>query len=122
MRRTILTAAAVVLTGASLAACTSPKAQPVAKPAPSPITFYPLREAQPQPVETRFPDCGDGDAPCVTYDDGDQGNGMYLVVGYNPYHAILMPTCDIEDYPTNMPCVLKHQDPQDRWITLRAPQ
>lgn len=112
MRHHRLTAALVL--GVSLAACTPPKAQPLAEPIPSPS--YPGRETQPQPVDTRFPDCGDSDAPCVTYDEGE----MRLVGSYQPYAYTALPHCDAEDYPTNMPCVLKHQDRRARWIVLTA--
>lgn len=116
MRHASLSAA--LLLGVALAACEDhPSPQP-APPTPSPTQTS--RETQPQPVEFRLPDCGDGDAPCVTQDDGAEGPGMYLVTNYQPFKAILLPTCNAEDYPTNLPCVLKHQDRQGRWIILRS--
>lgn len=121
MRHHRLTAA--LLLGLSLAACEvhpAPQSTP-ALPTPTPSPS-PNRETQPQPVEIRFPDCGDGDAPCVTYDDGDQGKGMYLISSYTPvFHGERINVCNAEDYPTNLPCVLRHQDPQDQWVTLRQP-
>lgn len=122
-RLTVATAA-----GLALAACgvhpapQSSGSSPHVTASPTASPTYPGRETQPQPVEARFPDCGDGNAPCVTYDDGPQGNGMYLVTSYQPYKATKIPTCDAEDYPTNMPCVWKHPDAKTgEWITLRKP-
>lgn len=118
MRRTIL--ATCLVAGFGLAGCTPPKAQPVAVPTPSPSPTSHSRETQPQPIEVRFLDCGDGDAPCVTYDDGSQGTGLYLVTSQQPFQATLMQACDAEDYPTNLPCVWKRQDAKTgEWITLR---
>lgn len=112
MRRTILATCLVV----GLTGCTPPKAQPVAKPTPSPSSPTQGRETQPQPVDTRFHDCGDGDAPCVTFDEGE----MRLVGSYQPYAYTTLNRCDVEDYPTNMPCVLKNQDRSAQWIVLTA--
>lgn len=107
---------ATLVTGLALAACeVHPAPQSAPAPVPSPHTL-PNRETQPQPVLTRFGDCGDDAPPCITYDDGTAGNGIYIVMPSHP--PTLLTVCDVEDYPTNLPCVLKHQDPQDRWILL----
>lgn len=106
--RTIL--ATCLVAGLGLAGCT-----------PTPRPTFQGRETQPQPIEGRFHDCGDGDAPCVTYDDGSEGQGMYLVTSYQPFKATRLTVCDAEDYPTNMPCVWKDQDAKTgEWITLRS--
>lgn len=45
--------------------------------APIPAAVY----VTPSPA-TSYPDCGDAEAPpCVTWDDGAQGDGWYLVTG-----------------------------------------
>lgn len=123
MRHYRLTIAAV--TGLAMGACgVHPAPQPPRHVVPSPhITVTsPSRETQPQPVEARFKDCGDGTPPCVTYDDAPAAPGMYLVLGTNPYRALLLQTCNAEDYPTNLPCVWKHPDAKTgEWITLRKP-
>ena len=42
--------------------------------------MVPVVYLSPDPV--RYPDCGSTDGPpCVTWDDGDQGDGWYLVTG-----------------------------------------
>ena len=47
------------------------------EPSPIPAAVY----VTPSPV-TRYPDCGGAEAPpCVTWDDGAQGDGWYLVTG-----------------------------------------
>lgn len=122
MRRTTILAASTLAASILLTGCERPKPMPLPDRNPSPGAPTTNRETQPQPVEFRFPDCGDGTPPCVTYDDGPQGNGMYLVTGDRPYKSILMPVCDAEDYPTNLPCVWKHPDAKTgEWITLRKP-
>ena len=35
--------------------------------------------ATPSVASTRYPDCGDKERPCVTFDDGARGDGWYLV-------------------------------------------
>lgn len=122
MRHYRLTIAAV--TGLAMGACGVHPASQSPTPAPSPhaTMTIPNRETQPEPIRFDFPDCGDDTPPCVTYDDGDQGNGLYMVTSYKPFKAKLYPTCDAEDYPTNLPCIWKHPDAKTgKWIALIKP-
>lgn len=59
---------------------------------PTPTAVY----VTPSPAPVRYPDCGDATGPeCVTWDDGSQGDGWYLVTGDS---ATLLPVRPVASY------------------------
>lgn len=96
MRGPILAYAAVgTAAGLTLAACNH-AGEKVDAPAPIVVT---------QTVRY-LPDCEDVETvPCVTLDESQWRE----VTSYHPYQFKALAVCDVEDYPTNTPCVWKKQ-------------
>lgn len=107
MRRLLIPAAATLVAGLGLAACTHSGEQ-TTPPAPT-ITVQEVTQ-----TVRYLPDCEDEQTtPCVTLDEGTWRE----VTSYQPYKFDPLAVCDVEDYPTNVPCVWKKQHAQSgKWI------
>lgn len=112
MRRTLIPVAATLASGLTLLGC-GPKDGPHGTYVPTtPTQSLPQREQVTQTVRY-LPDCEDEQTtPCVTYDEGEWRE----VTGYKPYHFGTLSVCDVEDYPTNTPCVWRKRYANGTWM------